>query len=79
MNKLIQFLFKPQGKDRLWWAWINAAFSLFFFTMIFLICRGAGRWTWVCSGDAFFFFSNLVLCWFNSTMYDEWKEKQPPA
>jgi hypothetical protein len=33
----------------------------------------------VCSGDAFFFFSNLVLCWFNSTMYDEWKEKQPPA
>ena len=76
MNSLKRFLFKPQGKDRLWWAWIYAASALFFFTMIFLICHRVGRWTWVCSGDAFFLLFNLALCWFNGTLYDEWKKKK---
>ena len=79
MNKVKRFWLHPEGKDRLWWAWIDAAFTLFFLVMTILTYRKFGHWTWLCSMDTFFFTFNLLFCWLNSTLYDEWKKKQPPS
>ena len=78
MNKLKRFCFKPQGKDHLWWVWIDAVSALLFIALIVMTCHKFGRWTWVCSLDTCFFLINLGFCWLNSTLYDEWKKKQPP-
>jgi hypothetical protein len=79
MNKLKQFFFHPEGKDRLIWAWIDAAFSLFFFAMVFLTYHKWGRWHWVCTVDSILCLFNFAMCWLYGTLYDEWKKNRPPV
>jgi hypothetical protein len=79
MHPIRRFCFHPEGKDRLIWAWIDAAFTLAFLFLLVATYNKIGHWTWVCSMDAFFFAFNFVMCWAQGTLYDEWKKKQPPA
>ena len=79
MNPMRRFCFKPEGKDRLVWAWIDAAFTLFFFLMVIVTYNKYGRWHWACTMDTCFCLFNFAMCWAQSTLYDEWKKKQPPA